>query len=117
MSFLHFQNNNTQKNDFKMRRLKLLICGALLFIAFTTIGYRTVSLAGLDDKTVKNSFRSVNSKDLIHPFRGNILDRNNNLLATSVNISSLNINPQEVLDINLTILKLYVEVLLLLCEP
>ena len=106
MSFLHFQNNNTQKNDLKMRRLKLLICGALLFIAFTTIGYRTVSLAGLNDKTVKNSFRSVNSKNLIHPFRGNILDRNNNLLATTVNISSLNINPQEVLDVNQTILKL-----------
>ena len=106
MSFFHFQNNNTQKNDLKMRRLKLLICGALLFIAFTTIGYRTVSLAGLDDKTVKNSFRSVNSKNLIHPFRGNILDRNNNLLATTVNISSLNINPQEVLDVNQTILKL-----------
>ena len=106
MSFLHFQNNNTQKNDLKMRRLKLLICGALLFIAFTTIGYRTVSLAGLDDKTVRNSFRSVNSKNLIHPFRGNILDRNNNLLATTVNISSLNINPQEVLDVNQTILKL-----------
>ena len=106
MSFLHFQNNNTQKNDLKMRRLKLLICGALLFIAFTTIGYRSVSLAGLGDKTVKNSFRSVNSKNLIHPFRGNILDRNNNLLATTVNISSLNINPQEVLDVNQTILKL-----------
>ena len=106
MSFFHFQNNNTQKNDLKIRRLKLLICGALLFIAFTTIGYRTVSLAGLNDKTVKNSFRSVNSKNLIHPFRGNILDRNNNLLATTVNISSLNINPQEVLDVNQTILKL-----------
>ena len=106
MSFLHFQNNNTQKNDLKMRRLKLLICGALLFIAFTTIGYRSVSLAGLGDKTIKNSFRSVNSKNLIHPFRGNILDRNNNLLATTVNISSLNINPQEVLDVNQTILKL-----------
>ena len=106
MSFFHFQNNNTQKNDLKMRRLKLLICGALLFIAFTTIGYRTVSLAGLNDKTVKNSFRSVNSKNLIHPFRGNILDRNNNLLATTVNISSLNINPQEVLNVNQTILKL-----------
>ena len=106
MSFFHFQNNNTQKNDLKMRRLKLLICGALLFIAFTTIGYRTVSLAGLNDKTVKNSFRSVNSKNLIHPFRGNILDRNKNLLATSVSISSLNINPQEVLNVNQTILKL-----------
>ena len=106
MSFFQFQNNNTQKNDLKMRRLKLLICGALLFIAFTTIGYRTVSLAGLNDKTVKNSFRSVNSKNLIHPFRGNILDRNNNLLATTVNISSLNINPQEVLNVNQTILKL-----------
>ena len=106
MNFLHFQNNNTLKNDLKMRRLKLLICGGLLFIAFTTIGYRTVSLAGLDDKTVKNSFRNVNSKNLIHPFRGNILDRNKNLLATSVSISSLNINPQEVLDVNQTILKL-----------
>ena len=106
MNFLHFQNNDTQKNDLKMRRLKLFICGTFLFIAFSTIGYRTVSLAGLDDKTAKNSFHSGKSKTLIHPFRGNILDRNNNLLATTVNISSLNINPQEVLDVNQTILKL-----------
>ena len=106
MNFLHFQNNDTQKNDLKMRRLKLFICGTFLFIAFSTIGYRTVSLAGLDDKTAKNSFHSGNSKTLIHPFRGNILDRNNNLLATTVSISSLNINPQEVLDVNQTILKL-----------
>ena len=106
MSFLHFQNNNTQKNDLKMRRLKLFICGALLFLAFTTIGYRTVSLAGLNGKAVENSIHRANSKNLIYPLRGNILDRNNNLLATTVNISSLNINPQEVLDVNQTILKL-----------
>jgi len=106
MNLSNFQNDYTPKNNFKVRRLKLFICGAMLFTAFSTIGYRTVSLAGLDNKTPKNSFNSVNSKTLNHPFRGNILDRNNNLLATSVNISSLNINPQEVLDINLTILKL-----------
>jgi cell division protein FtsI (penicillin-binding protein 3) len=106
MNFLNFQNNDTQKNNFKMRRLKLLLCSALLFTAFSTIGYRTVSLAGADNKVVKHSFNSINSKILKLPLRGNILDRNNNLLATTVNISSLNINPQEVLDVNQTILKL-----------
>ncbi|MDC1356682.1 penicillin-binding protein 2 [Pseudomonadota bacterium] len=108
MQFLNFHNNTFSKNNsFKTRRLKLLICSSLLVSAFTTIGYRTVSLASIDNnKTTQISIKHINSKNLEHTLRGNIFDRNNNLLATTVNVSSLNINPQEVLNINETIFKL-----------
>ena len=108
MKFINFQNNVFSKNNnFKTRKIKLLICSTLLFSAFSTIGYRTLSLAGIDNnKKVHISFKNVNTDILKSPIRGNIFDRNNNLLATTVNILSLNINPQEVLDINQTILKL-----------
>ena len=108
MQFLNFHNNTfSKKNNFKTRRVKLLICSSLLVSAFTIIGYRTISLASIDNnKPAQISIKQINSKMLDYTLRGNIFDRNNNLLATTVNISSLNINPQEVLDINQTILKL-----------
>jgi cell division protein FtsI (penicillin-binding protein 3) len=104
----NFQKYSFSNNDnFKSRRVKLLISGILLFSAFSIISYRTISLASVENrKTMNISFKDVNSKNLASTIRGNIFDRNNNLLATTVNISSLNINPQEVLDINETILKL-----------
>ena len=108
MQFLNFHNNTfSKKNNFKTRRVKLLICSSLLVSAFTIIGYRTISLASIDNnKPAQISIKHINSKNLEHTLRGNIFDRNNNLLATTVNVSSLNINPQEVLDINETIFKL-----------
>ena len=108
MKSLNFQSKTYSKNNnLKARRIKLLVCSALLISAFSTIGYRTISLAGIDNNSAVNiSFKNINSKIIDKPIRGNIFDRHNNLLATTVNISSLNINPQEVLDINDTILKL-----------
>ena len=108
MQFLNFHNNALSKNNnFKTTRVKLLICSSLLICAFATIAFRTVSLANNENnKTSQISLRQVNTKNLERIIRGNILDRNNNLLATTVNISSLNINPQEVLDVNQTISKL-----------
>ena len=38
--------------------------------------------------------------------RGNIYDRNNKILATTINTLSLNVNPQEILNIDQTIAKL-----------
>ncbi|MDC0093175.1 penicillin-binding protein 2 [Alphaproteobacteria bacterium] len=108
MQNLNIQNNSFLKNDdLKARRIKLLICGILLFSAFLTISYRTISLANVDNrKKTSISFKDIKSKSSEHFIRGNIFDRNNNLLATTVNVSRLNINPQEILDINETILKL-----------
>ena len=107
MKFLNYQNKETTNKSVKARRVKLLICSALLVFTFSAIGFRTVSLALMNnDKTSYTSLKSVNSKVLNDSIRGNIFDRNNNLLATTVKISSLNINPQEILDVNETILKL-----------
>ena len=107
MKFLNYQNKETTNKSVKARRVKLLICSALLVFTFSAIGFRTVSLALMNnDKTSYTSLKSVSSKVLNDSIRGNIFDRNNNLLATTVKISSLNINPQEILDVNETILKL-----------
>ena len=105
---LYFKNNSFSKDDdFKTRRIKLLICGILLVTAFSIICYRTISLARVNkNKTANISFKGVKSKISEHIVRGNIFDRNKNLLATTVKISSLNVNPQEVLDVNQTILNL-----------
>ena len=107
MKFLNFQNNEIKSKTVKARKVKLLICSALLVFAFSTIGYRTISLAVMkNNKTALISLKSDNSKILGDHIRGNIFDRNKNLLATTINVSSLNINPQEILDINQTIFKL-----------
>ncbi|MDC1194325.1 penicillin-binding protein 2 [Pseudomonadota bacterium] len=107
MKFLNFQNNETKNKSVKSRKVKLLICSTLLVFSFSTIGYRTVSLAVMNNnKTAHIYLKNASSKILHNPTRGNIFDRNNNLLATTVSISSLSINPQEILDVNQTILKL-----------
>ena len=77
--------------------------------SFFTIGYRTVSLAKINkyDETTKviknNDTQSYIKKNVA---RGDIFDRNKNLLATTIHISSLSINPQNILNRKETISKL-----------
>ena len=77
--------------------------------SFFTIGYRTVSLAKINkyDETTKviknNDTQSYIKKNVA---RGDIFDRNKSLLATTIHISSLSINPQNILNRKETISKL-----------
>ena len=77
--------------------------------SFFTIGYRTVSLANINkyDETTKviknNDTQSYIKKNVA---RGDIFDRNKSLLATTIHISSLSINPQNILNRKETISKL-----------
>ncbi len=99
----HFKKNN----DTKSRKIKLLFCGFLLIISFTMIGYRTISLASAKKVNLsKIAHKDFNSKTLEKTIRGNIFDRNNKILATTIDTSSLSINPQEILNKNETINKL-----------
>ncbi|MDA0763209.1 MAG: penicillin-binding protein 2 [Proteobacteria bacterium] len=77
--------------------------------SFFTIGYRTVSLANINKydeatKVIKNNDTSSYIKKNVA--RGDIFDRNKNLLATTIDISSLSINPQNILNKKETISKL-----------
>ncbi len=97
-----------KKYDYsKSRKIKLFICSSLLIISFTVIGYRTISLASVNNEyTSKNVQKKIEIKNFQKSIRGNIYDRNNQILATTINTLSLNINPQEVLNKNETIIKL-----------
>ena len=102
MKILSFQNKNQEKiNSFNLRRVKLSVCGTLLVLSFVAIGYRTVTLAN----PIKSSsnFTIITKNNLLlnkqrNTNRGNIFDRNLNLLATTINVLSLSINPHEVLN-------------------
>ncbi len=103
--FLH--NDFSIKNNLKLRRIKLSICSVLLIFSFTIIGYKTFSLASIT-KANKNQISSKKKQQSLFSKlnRGNIYGRNGELLATTIDVNSLNINPQEILNKNETIKKL-----------
>ena len=112
MKFLSFQNKNQDKiKSSNLRKVKLSVCGALLVLSFVTIGHRAVTLATPIKNS--NSYAVIKKNDQLlikqqNTNRGNIFDRNRNLLATTIKVSSLSINPYEVLNRDETISKLKV---------
>jgi len=112
MKNLSFQNKNQDKiKSSNLRRAKLSVCGTLLVLSFVGIGYRAVTLANPIENSSKFTVTTKNNLLLNkqeNTNRGNIFDRNHNLLATTINVSSLSINPHEVLNIDETISKLKV---------
>ena len=104
---INFKNALIGRRNTKFRKIKLLICGSLFLFSFMTIGYRTISLAGINKPSPVNiSFKTIKTDINENLPRGNIYDRNKELLATTISTSSLNINPQEVLNKKNTIKKL-----------
>ena len=104
---INFKNALIGRRNTKFRKIKLLMCGSLFLFSFMTIGYRTISLAGINKPSPINiSFKSIKTDINENLPRGNIYDRNKELLATTIRTSSLNINPQEVLNKKNTIKKL-----------
>ena len=104
---INFKNALIGRRNTKFRKIKLLMCGSLFLFSFMTIGYRTISLAGINKpSTVNISFKTIKTDINKNLPRGNIYDRNKELLATTISTSSLNINPQEVLNKKNTIKKL-----------
>jgi len=106
-AFIDFKDNFGDRRNTKFRKFKLLACGIFFLFSFSSIGYRTVSLAGVNKSSSQNFSFKPESGGFYEPLsRGNIYDRNKELLATTIITSSLNINPQEVLDKENTVLKL-----------
>ncbi len=105
IDFLH--NDFSLNNNLKLRRIKLSICGASLILLFVIISYKTITLASLN-KVSTNQFANKQNQQSFIPKsnRGNIYSRNGELLATTIKVSSLSINPQEILNKDETIKKL-----------
>ena len=108
MKIFDFFNLDVRKqNQSKFRKIKLLICSVMLIMSFTIIGYRTISLASINKNNVSNKvYAEIENESIPKSLRGNIYDRNNKILATTINTLSLNVNPQEILNIHQTIAKL-----------
>ena len=108
MKIFDFFNLDVRKqNQSKFRKIKLLICSVMLIMSFTIIGYRTISLASINKNNVSNKvYAEIENESITKSLRGNIYDRNNKILATTINTLSLNVNPQEILNIDQTIAKL-----------
>ena len=108
MKIFNFFNLDVRKqNQSKFRKIKLLICSVMLIMSFTIIGYRTISLASINKNNVSNKvYAEIENESIPKSLRGNIYDRNNKILATTINTLSLNVNPQEILNIDQTIAKL-----------
>ena len=105
--FDFFDLDIRKQNQSKFRKIKLLICSLLLIMSFTIIGYRTISLASINKKNISSTaYKGIENNSFQKSLRGNIYDRNKNILATSISTLNLNINPQEILNINQTITKL-----------
>ena len=105
--FDFFDLDVRKQNQSKFRKIKLLICSLLLIMSFTIIGYRTISLANINKENISNiAYKTIENKSFQKSLRGNIYDRNNKILATTISTLSLNINPQEILNKNQTITKL-----------
>ena len=102
-----FDHDIKKQNQSKFRKIKLLVCSFLLVTSFSIIGYRTLSLASIKEHRISNiALTDIENKSFQNNLRGNIYDRNNKILATTINTLSLNINPQEILDKYKTITEL-----------
>ena len=102
-----FDHDIRKQNQSKFRKIKLLVCGFLLITSFSIIGYRTLSLANINKHNIsKKAFSDIKNKSFQKNLRGNIYDRNNKILATTISTLSLNINPQEILNKYKTITEL-----------
>ena len=89
--FDFFDLDIRKQNQSKFRKIKLLICSLLLIMSFTIISYRTISLASINKDNISNKAYQVIEKNSFQKnLRGNIYDRNNEILYLPVNIGSQN---------------------------
>ncbi len=79
-------------------RSRLLITGALFSAAFLVVTGRLIGVTMFVEKSQPQYSRSI-SKAALNTGRANILDRNDNLLATSLKTASLYANPRVMLDV------------------
>ncbi|MCR9221410.1 MAG: penicillin-binding protein 2 [Alphaproteobacteria bacterium] len=78
-------------------RTRLLITGAVMALAFAVVGGRLVEVSALADPRETRSPQAVRSAQ-VDTERADIVDRNGDLLATSLQTVALSANPRRLID-------------------
>ncbi|MEQ8603526.1 MAG: penicillin-binding protein 2 [Marivibrio sp.] len=78
-------------------RTRLLITGAVMALAFMAVGSRVVEVSALADPHEPKSLTAVRAEK-VDTERADIVDRNGELLATSLQTVALSANPRRLLD-------------------
>ena len=97
-------NNNPQKLEgatkqaLETGRTRLLMTGAIFLLAFTVIGARLADITVFQGGAEPKSHTAANPRNAWPTTRADIVDRNGNLLATSLVTASLYANPRQILD-------------------
>lgn len=92
------QLDGTRKEALDTGRNRLIVTGVLLTMAFSVIAARLVDLAAMKDGVDRPTLR-IAAADRVSPGRGDIIDRNGVLLATTLPTVSLYANPRKILDV------------------
>ena len=88
---LHLQYNR----DSTKPKWRIYFSTLIVFLLFISVSYKALSLQVLDrDKSFKIAKRQHSSSLTLLPKRGNIMDTKGTYLATSVDTTSIYINPR-----------------------
>ena len=92
---LHLQYNR----DSTKPKWRIYLSTLIVFLLFVSVSYKALSLQVLDrDKSFKIAQKQHSSSLTLLPKRGNIMDTKGTYLATSVDTTSLYINPKQIKD-------------------
>jgi len=91
------RTDGTFKQAIEMGRTRLLITGTVIALGFGVIGLRLIDVGALQTPREPRSFAAV-SATTIKKERADILDRNGQLLATSLKAVSLSANPSKIMN-------------------
>jgi cell division protein FtsI (penicillin-binding protein 3) len=88
----------TKKSAMETGRNRLLVTGMVVFMAFALVGGRLIAVVTSSPDTTKKTARTTAKPNVAT--RGEIVDRNGIILATSLPIASLYADPQEILNVD-----------------
>ncbi len=89
----------TTKQALETGRTRLLLTGAMFLLAFTVIGARLADVTVFKPGAEPKLAASQAARNAWPTTRADIVDRNGNLLATSLVTASLYANPRQILDV------------------
>jgi cell division protein FtsI (penicillin-binding protein 3) len=87
-----------RKAALEIGRTRLLVAGAVFLLAFLAIGLRLADLALLSEAGEPTRTATPSAAEALETQRAEILDRNGQVLATTLPTSSLYANPSRVID-------------------
>ena len=88
-----------ERNDVALEtgRTRLLISGTVLILGFAVVGVRLVNIALFQDALEPRAAHAPHASEL-RMGRADIVDRNGEILATTLQTASLFANPRKILD-------------------